>query len=91
MHSHPADPDWCTCEPGGADRCEYRMLADAVSIGLNPHDGDEAEVSLLVTAVEKATAYILSLPCACEPGYSEEPCQRCAVTGRWHDVHWQYQ
>lgn len=53
---HDPRTDWCACEPNGADRCEYRMLADAVIEHLDPRDGDEAEVALCITAVEDAAA-----------------------------------
>jgi hypothetical protein len=77
----------CTCHPGGPEgegACEYRMLADKVRILLNPSDGDEAEVSILMTAAEHAQAYIESQPCTCTPaGLADQlPCPRCAALGR---------
>ena len=53
---HDPVTDWCACEPLGDDRCDYRMLADAVIQHLNPRDGEEAEVSLLIDAVKAAAA-----------------------------------
>jgi hypothetical protein len=82
------DPDeLCTCEPGDLRHegiCEYRMLADTVGNLLNPPDADEAEVSILMTAVERAKAYIESQPCICTPEGIEDqmPCPRCAAIGR---------
>jgi hypothetical protein len=82
------DPDEpCTCEPGdlmGKGICEYRMLADTIGTLLNPPDGDEAEVSILMTAVERAQAYIESQPCTCtaEDIADQMPCGRCAALGR---------
>lgn len=43
----------CDCEPNSSDRCEYRMLADAVIEHLPVRDGDEAEVGLCVQAVRR--------------------------------------
>ena len=65
------------------DCCDYRLLADAVIARLNPRDGDEAEVSLLVAAVARVTAYVTSLPCTCKPGPEDGPCGRCAALGQW--------
>ena len=73
----------CTCEPGGPASCEYRWLADAVIAHLNPRDGDEAEVALLIAAVSRVTAYVESLPCTCKPGPEDGPCGRCAALGQW--------
>ena len=42
----------CSCEPYNTNRCEYRMLADAVIENLPVHDGDAAEVMLCVDTVE---------------------------------------
>lgn len=43
----------CGCEPYDPhDRCEYRMLADAVIENFPVHDGDAAEVSLCVDTVD---------------------------------------
>ena len=75
------------CEPDDLFRqgiCEYRMLADCVGNALNVGDGDEAEVSLLITAIENVKAYVESLPCTCTPeGIADwEPCARCRVIGR---------
>jgi hypothetical protein len=81
---HDPKTDWCACEPGSLDRCDYRLLADAVEDALNVRDGDEAEVSLCIDAVENVAAYVRSLPCTCAPGYDEEPCGRCAAIGQWH-------
>lgn len=44
----------CTCEAEGDDRCEYRMLADAIETAFSVRDGDEAEVALLTTAIGEA-------------------------------------
>ena len=76
---HDPETDWCACEPNGDARCDYRTLADAVIETLNPPDGDEAEVSLCITAVERIGAYVQSLPCTCV----DEPCGRCAALGQW--------
>ena len=58
---HDPVTDWCACEPLGDDRCDYRLLADAVVAKLNPRDGDEAEVSLCITAVNRAAASVAEL------------------------------
>jgi hypothetical protein len=83
VRAHDPDAD-CTCEPLSIDICEYRMLADAVIEHLNAPDGDEAEVSLCITAVQRVAAYVASLPCTCEPGYAHQPCGRCDAIGQWH-------
>ncbi len=51
----------CTCESNSDERCEYRMLADAVIAKLDPHDGDEAEVSLCIDAVSNVVARVADL------------------------------
>jgi len=85
MDTEGHNPDnLCNCEPGSIDACEYRMLADAVVEHLGPRDGDEAEVALCITAVERAGKFIASLPCTCKPGYDDDPCGRCSVLGQWH-------
>lgn len=87
------DPDEnCTCHPDDLMNegiCEFRMLADSVGHAFNPPDADEAEVSILMTAVERAAEFIGSLPCTCpqgdhRPWADNEPCGRCAVLGQWH-------
>ena len=80
---HDPETDWCACEPESPDRCGYRMLADTVIGKLNPRDGDEAEVSLLMAAVERAAAYIERRPCECPELYGET-CGRCQALGQWH-------
>ena len=87
--AHDPDED-CSCHPGdimGEGICEYRMLADKVGDLFNPPDGDEAEVSILITACEQAQAYINSRPCACTPEMVADwdPCPRCRVLGRIDD------
>lgn len=85
------DPDvLCNCEPEDLARkgiCEYRLLADSVGNELNVADAEEAEVSLLITAVEHAKAYIESQPCTCTPEdiADYDPCPRCAAIGRLGD------
>ena len=74
---HDPETDWCACTPEGDERCDYRLLADAVIARLNPRDGDEAEVALLIAAVGRITAYVESLPCN-----AGSPCGRCAALGR---------
>jgi hypothetical protein len=82
------DPnELCNCEPDdlfSKGICEYRLLADCVGNTLNVGDGDEAEVSLLITAIENVKAYVESLPCTCTPEdiADWEPCARCRVIGR---------
>lgn len=44
----------CTCDPDGADRCDYRLLADTVIEHLDVRHDDAAEVALCATAVEEA-------------------------------------
>lgn len=85
---HDPRTDWCACDPGGMDRCDYRMLADAVIGELNPRDGDEAEVALCIAAVERAAEFIRSQTCACQPGDETGPCDRCAALGQWHGKSW---
>jgi hypothetical protein len=82
--THDPETDWCACTPEGGERCDYRLLADAVIARLNPRDGDEAEVSLCIQAVERVAAYVTSLPCTCKSGPYDGPCDRCAVLGQWH-------
>jgi hypothetical protein len=85
------DPDEnCTCHPDDLMHegiCEYRMLADKVGAALNPPDGDEAEVSLLMTAVEQAQEYIAAQPCTCtlEMVADWDACPRCRALGRRDD------
>lgn len=80
---HDPRTDWCACEPGGTDLCAYRMLADTVVEKLNPRDGDEAEVSLCMTAVENAAAFIEAQPCRCDDIGHGESCDRCRALGQW--------
>lgn len=86
---HDPRTDWCACEPNGTDRCEYRILADAIDGNFGVQDSDEAEVALLITTIERAATLIRSLPCTCEPGFGDEPCQRCRLMGQWHGEPWQ--
>jgi hypothetical protein len=81
---HDPRTDWCACEPDGYDRCGYRMLADKAIEQLNPPDGDAAEVSLCMDAIDRAAAYIKAQPCYCVAGYDDAPCGRCAALGEWH-------
>jgi hypothetical protein len=60
------------------------MLADAVGEAFNPPDGDEGEVSLLITAVENARAMLAAFTCYCTPGDDDPPCMRCSALGQWH-------
>ena len=53
----------------------HRMLADTVIGKRNPRDGDVAEVSLLISAVERDPASIDRRPCEC-PELSGETCGR---------------
>ncbi|KPM55770.1 hypothetical protein ACG83_10885 [Frankia sp. R43] len=81
------DPDEvCTCEPGGIDICEYRMVADLVIDRLNPPDSDFAEVSIVSEAIERLASYVEKLPCTCladaAPPELGDPCERCRVLGR---------
>jgi hypothetical protein len=85
---HDPKTDCCACPPGGVYRCDYRLLADAVEEHLNPPDGDEAEVSLCMNAVEQIADFVRSLPCTCAPGYDDEPCGRCRALGQWHAEAW---
>ena len=80
---HDPRTDWCACEPYGANRCDYRMLADMVIERLNPSDGDAAEVDICETAIANIANYVQSLPCTCIPG-DDEPCGRCAALGQRH-------
>lgn len=81
---HDPETDWCACEPDGTSRCSYRLLADCVGDALNPPDGDEGEVSLLMTAVEQIATYVRGLPCACTLMMlaDGEPCRRCGALGQ---------
>lgn len=83
--AHDPLTDWCTCERGGTAVCSYRLLADAVIGHLNPPDSDDAEESICVSAVERITEHVRSLPCTCPPGSEsdEEACGRCAVLGQY--------
>ena len=83
--THNPVTDWCACEPGGVERCDYRLLADTVISGLNPPDKDEAEVALCTTAVEHIAEYVRSLSCTCPSGsLPDGACGRCAVLGQHH-------
>jgi hypothetical protein len=79
--THDPETDWCACEPNSTARCDYRMLADKVIERFNPPDGDEAEVALLMLALDVAADYVEDRPCACgrEP---DLPCFRCSALGR---------
>lgn len=81
---HDPLSDRCACEPNGARRCGYRLLADAVIEAFNPPDGDEAEVAICITAVESAAQYVGFNDCECTPEMvaDGEPCARCAVLGQ---------
>jgi hypothetical protein len=81
---HNPDTDWCACDPGSDRRCGYRLLADTVGDAFNVRDGDEAEVSLCMDAVEIARAYIQAQPCTCtlEMVADWEPCPRCHALGQ---------
>lgn len=75
----------CDCEPGDLMRkgvCEYRMLGDAVGDALNPPDGDEAEVAILIDAVNAAAEYIASAPCLCALEARYGVCPRCRALGQ---------
>lgn len=62
----------------------YRLLADTVIKHLNPLGADEAEISLLMSAVERATAYIECQSCDCmKAELYGDPCDRCRVLGQW--------
>jgi hypothetical protein len=80
---HDPKTDWCSCVPFSVNRCDYRLLADEVITRLNPPDGDEAEVSLCIAALDGIACHVESLPCTCPAG-GEEPCGRCAVLGQHH-------
>ena len=80
---HDPATDWCACTPEGDERCDYRLLADAVIARLNPRDGDEAEVSLLIAAIGIIADFAESLPCDCMPDiYDRPPCDRCRALGQ---------
>lgn len=86
---HDPRTDWCACEPYGDDRCDYRLLADTVITLLNPPDGDDAEVAICITAVERIAAFVATLICSCARIDADEqvhgkPCPRCAVLGQRH-------
>lgn len=86
--------DGCNCEPGGylgADRCEYRLLADEVIELFNPHDGETAEVDLCMQALREAHAALIEMPCSCTSAALDlnvmgPPCGRCRALGRRGDV-----
>lgn len=78
----------CTCHPGdlmGEGICEYRMLADAVGEAFNPPDIDEAEVAILIGAVQRAREVLAAVRCACTPLMLEQgnPCRRCVALGEF--------
>lgn len=79
--THDPLTDWCACEPHGASRCDYRLLADAVIAHLDVHDGDEAEVALCIEAVEQAASPRLS-----ETGRWQVE-QARDLLGRWDSAH----
>lgn len=85
---HDPRTDWCACEPYSANRCDYRLLADKVAELLNPPDGEDAEVSICIDAIEQAAGYIVSQPCTCTREMVEnwESCPRCAAIGRRDDT-----
>lgn len=87
--------DWVTGENGAPvdDPDQYRMLADHVIELFNPHDGDEAEVSLCMNSLSVAAKVLRALPCTCntEPGAWDQLgeqacCDRCLALGRFQDV-----
>jgi hypothetical protein len=78
---HDPKTDWCACEPLGDVRCGYRMLADKVIERFNPPDGDEAEVALLMLALDVAADYITDRPCFCDEE-PDLPCWRCSALGQ---------
>lgn len=86
---HDPRTDWCACEPNSIDRCDYRLLADAVIEYLNPPDGEEAEVAICIEAVRSVAEFAGSLICSCaridaDPTLVDERCPRCAVLGQHH-------
>jgi hypothetical protein len=80
--THDPRTDWCACEPNSMDRCDYRMLADAVIEHLNPPDGDEAEVAICISAIQDIAGFAASLICSCARIEDGGRCPRCAVLGQ---------
>ena len=73
----------CNCEPYSASRCEYRLLADCVIEQLNPPDGEDAEVSICMDAVERIVTYVTGQPCACAGDPARYGvCPRCRALGQ---------
>jgi len=79
--THDPQTDWCACEPNAVNRCDYRMLADKVIERFNPPDIDEAEVAILMQALDVAADFITDRECFCdrEP---DLPCWRCSALGQ---------
>lgn len=72
-----------------AEAQEYQELGDEIRDRFNPADGDEAYVALLIKAVQRAAAFIESIPCSCDADAldgSVDPCNRCAALGRACDM-----
>ena len=67
---------------------DYEALRDHVIKVLNPPDGDDGEVFIMMTAIDGAVRFIEQQMCHCTPARVEDynPCPRCAVLGRLGDV-----
>lgn len=71
-------------------REDYEAIRDAVIDALNPRDGDDGEVFIMVEAIKGAAAFIESVPCTCppdagDPEWESDPCARCQALGRARD------
>ena len=78
---HDPRTDWCACEPNAVNRCDYRMLADKVIERFNPPDIDEAEVAILMQALDVAADFITDRECFCDQE-PDLPCWRCSALGQ---------
>jgi hypothetical protein len=71
------------------DARDYWTLRDLIIDKLNPPDSDFAEIHIMCTAIEDATALIEAIPCVCTEAAAsgeDDPCPRCQVLGRTADV-----
>lgn len=76
--------------PSSDDAQDYWTLRDHVIDRLNPPDGETSEVHGMCTAIDRAAAFIETIPCTCPPGAADpmvydDPCDRCAALGRCAD------
>lgn len=76
-------------DPRTDDEIDHDAYVAAIIHAFNPPDGDGAQASLLLHALDQAHALIVAQPCTCpepdEYGYRVPPCTRCSALGRSGD------